>query len=248
MCDQRLVSASRARWLVMGSHLQKQGFLSVADDVFFYQRSELIQAMEEGIGIPREEVSRRRALQDQFRSTLPPLYLGLKPETLTSPDDIPAEGAAQQSVKGMAASPGVYRGRARVIQSLDQAGTLKNGDIPRRTCLDATLDSVLWHCRSYCHQLRRGDIPRGSGCQGIWDSCRGWDWQWHRYNQGWLYRYRRRHSRGSVYRTSIVRYGQAAFTPTKRAALRRFVGSPCSDDLMSDSHWPRNYQILTSSV
>ena len=129
LCDQRLVSASRARWLVIGSHLQKQGFLSVADDVFFYQRSELIQAMEEGIGIPREEVSRRRALQDQFRSTLPPLYLGLKPETLTSPDDIPAEGAAQQSVKGMAASPGVYRGRARVIQSLDQAGTLKNGDI-----------------------------------------------------------------------------------------------------------------------
>ena len=129
VCDQRLVSASRARWLVIGSHLQKQGFLSVADDVFFYQRSELIQALEEGIGIPKEEVSHRRALQDQFRSSLPPLYLGLKPESLTSPDDIPAEGAAQQSVKGMAASPGVYRGRARVIQSLDQASSLKNGDI-----------------------------------------------------------------------------------------------------------------------
>ena len=129
MCDQRLVSASRARWLIIGSYLQKTGIFSVPDDVFFYRRDELVQTLEGGAGLSAEEVARRRALQEQYRAKLPPLYLGLKPEAMTSPDEIPAESNARHSVKGIAASPGVYRGRARVVLSLDEASALENGDI-----------------------------------------------------------------------------------------------------------------------
>ncbi len=129
VCDQRLVSASRARWLIIGEHLCKKGIFVVPDDVFFYRRDELVETLEGGDGLPKEEVSKRRALQEQYRAKLPPLYLGLKPEALSSPDEVPAESSARHSVKGIAASPGVYRGRARVVLSLDEASSLQDGDI-----------------------------------------------------------------------------------------------------------------------
>ena len=129
VCDQRLVSASRARWLAIGAYLQGQGKTGLADDVFFYKRAELVDALEGGSGLSKEEIARRRDLQEQYRAKLPPLYLGLEPEEQKAPTDIPAEGDTRQSVKGIAASPGVYRGRARVILSLDEASSLENGDI-----------------------------------------------------------------------------------------------------------------------
>ena len=129
VCDQRLVSASRARWLAVGGHLVERGLAGAADDVFFYKRSELVDALEGGAGISADEVAHRRDLQERYRSKLPPLYLGLKPEELAAADDVPSEGGARRSVKGIAASPGVYRGIARVVQSLDGAGALQNGDV-----------------------------------------------------------------------------------------------------------------------
>jgi pyruvate,water dikinase len=133
LCDQRCVAASRTRWLAIGAHLQGQGALSAADDVFFYRRAELLQALEGGPDTPqnitKDEVDRRRILQQQFRAAAPPLYLGLPPETLTSADEIPVEGTIQRVVKGIAGAPGTHRGRARVIQSLDEAGSLQDGEV-----------------------------------------------------------------------------------------------------------------------
>ena len=129
LCDQRCVAASRVRWLAIGAHLQNQGVLSVADDVFFYRRTELLQALEGGTVISREEVGQRRLLQEQFRATQPPLYLGLPPETPTSTDEIPLEGNVRRLVRGIAASPGNHRGRARVIQSLEEASSLQEGEV-----------------------------------------------------------------------------------------------------------------------
>jgi phosphohistidine swiveling domain-containing protein len=129
LCDQRCVAASRARWLTIGAHLKSQGILSDTDDVFFYRRSELLQALEDGSALSTEEVEQRRRMQEHLRATPPPLYLGLPPKTPTSPDDVPQEGNIQRLVRGVAASPGIHRGRARVIQSLEQASTLKEGDV-----------------------------------------------------------------------------------------------------------------------
>ncbi|MDA0988778.1 MAG: PEP-utilizing enzyme [Chloroflexi bacterium] len=128
-CDQRLFAASRVRWLAVGAHLRDRGVLSVADDVFFYRRAELIEALEGGTVLSREEVDRRRTMQERFRATFPPLYLGLPPETPVSVDEIPVEGAAQRLVRGVAASPGSHSGRARVIQSLEEAGSLQEGEV-----------------------------------------------------------------------------------------------------------------------
>jgi pyruvate,water dikinase len=129
LCDQRCVAASRARWLAIGAYLRKQGILSVADDIFFYRRAELVQALERGPIVPKEEVGERRIMQERFRATLPPLYLGLPPEMTMSADGIPVEGSTQRLVRGVAASPGSHRGKARVIQSLDQASSLQDGEV-----------------------------------------------------------------------------------------------------------------------
>ncbi|MDP6101772.1 MAG: PEP-utilizing enzyme [Dehalococcoidia bacterium] len=129
LCDQRCVAASRVRWLTVGTHLQNQGILSVADEIFFYRRPELVQVLEGGAGLSKEEVDLRRARQRQLRAMLPPLYLGLPPETLTSIDDVPVEGTVQRLVRGVAASPGSHRGRARVVKSMDEADSLQDGDV-----------------------------------------------------------------------------------------------------------------------
>ncbi|MQF49074.1 hypothetical protein FIM08_04170 [SAR202 cluster bacterium AC-647-N09_OGT_505m] len=129
LCDQRCVAASRVRWLTIGAHLQKQNAVSVADDVFFYRRSELIDTLEGGSVVSSNEVEQRRLLQEQFRATPPPLYLGLPPEIPTSTDEIPLEGNVQRLVRGIAASHGSHRGRARVIQSLEEASSLQPSDV-----------------------------------------------------------------------------------------------------------------------
>jgi pyruvate,water dikinase len=129
LCDQRCVAASRVRWLAIGAYLRDQGILSVADDIFFYRRAELVQALEGGPIVPKEEVGGRRIMQEQFRTTLPPLYLGLPPERTMSADGVPVEGSTQRLVRGVAASPGSHRGKARVIQSLDQASSLQDGEV-----------------------------------------------------------------------------------------------------------------------
>ena len=129
VCDQRLVSASRSRWLAIGNHLQDRGIAALPDDVFFYKRAELVETLEGGSGLPQVEIALRRDLQEQYRAKLPPLYLGLAPEEQSAQAGIPAEGDIRQAVKGIAASPGVYRGRARVVLSLDEASSLENGDV-----------------------------------------------------------------------------------------------------------------------
>ena len=129
LCDQRCVAASRSRWLAIGAHLQEKGVLRATDDVFFHRRNELLMALEDAIALSNEEVKQRRILQEQFRATPPPLYMGIPPETLSPNNDVPLEGNVHRLVRGVAASPGNHRGQARVLQSLDEAGSLLEGEV-----------------------------------------------------------------------------------------------------------------------
>lgn len=129
LCDQRMAAASRARWLAVGRHLQRRGLAHSADDVFYYQRPELFRALEEGAGLPHEEVQRRRRLQELYRLTSPPLGLGKPAEGSRTEEDVPEEAQQGRSIRGVAASAGSYRGRARVVESLAEAARLQEGDV-----------------------------------------------------------------------------------------------------------------------
>lgn len=117
-CDQRLIAASRRRWLRVGDHLVAQALLESRDEVFYMSFEELIEALERQTGVEPALLARRRARQAQWRAVPPPARLGGTEPTLDA-----------AILRGTAGSPGVYRGRARVIASLEAADTLEPGDV-----------------------------------------------------------------------------------------------------------------------
>jgi len=129
LCDQRCVSVSRSKWLAIGEYLCFRDILTSSDYVFYYTREELVRTLEGDFVVHESDLENRKVLQYTYRNTYPPLYLGNPPENEEQDAYIPAEGHTESYVKGVAASTGVYRGRARVIQSLEEAKSLEEGDI-----------------------------------------------------------------------------------------------------------------------
>lgn len=129
LCDQRMQYASRMRWLSVGRVLQDRGLAKNEGDVFFYRRPELLRALEKGVGLPQEELQRRRYLQEQYRLHPPPLFLGKPPEDMKSWHEIPHEAQQGRVVRGIPASAGSYQGRARVIEGLAETSKLQEGEV-----------------------------------------------------------------------------------------------------------------------
>jgi pyruvate,water dikinase len=131
--------------LAVGDALVRDGVLDSRDDVFFLYRDEVRAALTDG-GDQKATVNKRRAsveaaaqasppgavgtpppppqpggFVDPFMDALVTRLLGIKP---------PAEGEQDPDViDGVAGSPGIYRGVARVVKSLDEAGDLEDGEI-----------------------------------------------------------------------------------------------------------------------
>ena len=120
ICDQRLSAASRYRWLNVGRLLTARGLLPDPGDVFYLTLDELVEALENRSAPAAGVLDERRREQAAYRAVLPPPVLG-RP--------LPAEEGVAGVLRGTGASPGVYRGRARVIRSLAEADRLRDGDI-----------------------------------------------------------------------------------------------------------------------
>jgi len=120
ICDQRLAAASRYRWLSIGRLLTTRGHLEGPDDVFYLTLDELVEALETGSAPAGTVLEDRQRQQAAFRSVQPPPVLG-RP--------LPVEESIAEGLRGTGASPGRYRGRARVIRSLAEAHRLRDGDI-----------------------------------------------------------------------------------------------------------------------
>ena len=99
------------------------------DDVFYYYRPELIVTLDGEPGPTRATLAERRAALAAWRSVVPPPVLGAP---LPEPDEpLPEDLRASEVrvLRGIGASAGSYRGRARVIDAIEQAATLQPGDI-----------------------------------------------------------------------------------------------------------------------
>ena len=127
LCDQRLLAASRHRWLTIGEHLITCDTMERADDVFYYELPELVATLEGGPPLPQTEIERRRQLQTAYRAASPTPVLG-KPRA--NPSVQPADDSGHEHMlRGVAASPGVARGHARVIRSIAEADRIIRGDV-----------------------------------------------------------------------------------------------------------------------
>ena len=138
----------------LGAVFVAQSFLEDAEDVFFLQRHEVHPALNDMItgwatetpdrgAYWRREVAERKRIMDGLRAWSPPPALGVVPEEITEPfmvmlwgitDDtvkrwLNAGDASSNVLEGIAASPGVAEGLARVITSPTQLGEVLDGEI-----------------------------------------------------------------------------------------------------------------------
>ncbi|MCB1382838.1 MAG: hypothetical protein KDJ73_07890 [Notoacmeibacter sp.] len=134
--------------------LMEEGFWNSEDGMFFLSRQEVRDALWDygsgwatgaGPAGPSHwpaEVERRRGIVDALASQTPLPALNNPPEVITEPFTIMLWGITSESIQrwtgaaddgdglsGMAASPGIVEGVARVLRSPDQLGELQKGDI-----------------------------------------------------------------------------------------------------------------------
>lgn len=120
LCDQRLGAASRYRWLSIGRLLVERGLARDAGDVFYFTLDELRGALEGGDAPGSDTLAGRQREQAAYRATQPPPVLG---------QPLAAGASEAGTLQGTGASPGQYRGVARVIRSLAEAGRLGDGEV-----------------------------------------------------------------------------------------------------------------------
>ena len=134
--------------------LHAAGFWTNPDDMFYLSRQEVRDALYDygnGWAVGAEamgphywpqEIERRRKIVAALATKPPQPALNAPPEVITEPFTIMLWGITSDSVKkwlegagesgkltGMAASPGLVEGRARVIRSADELGLVQEGEI-----------------------------------------------------------------------------------------------------------------------
>lgn len=133
LADQRQIAASRKRWLSIGAYLQRRGLIDAPDDVFFIERRDIIAVLEGRRQPDRAALAAARRSLELARAAAPPPVLGRPLDAnlwLDDEDTLPAiTSGGMRTLRGVAASPGSYRGRARVIETLNEASSLVAGDI-----------------------------------------------------------------------------------------------------------------------
>jgi pyruvate, water dikinase len=141
-----------------GALLARQKFLAQPDDVFYLRHDEVRAAIDElrvswsagGVGAVRGPrrwppiVARRKSILEALRRSAPPPALGRPPEAVTDPVTVMLMGITTERVRewlgppvasdsgtlvGVAGSPGVAAGPARLIFHPDQLAEVEEGEI-----------------------------------------------------------------------------------------------------------------------
>jgi pyruvate,water dikinase len=140
-----------------GSLLAREGFLADREDIFYLRHDEVRSALEEvrlhwssgysgaarGSWYWPSLVERRKGIHRAMTQWSPPPVLGQAPGEITEPFTIMLWGITTERVRGwlstdtdesltfagLAASPGIVEGPARVIVRADELGEIEEGEI-----------------------------------------------------------------------------------------------------------------------
>jgi pyruvate,water dikinase len=135
------VAILRLPLLEIGRRLAGRGQVAVADDVFMLRSAELEPALRSRMAVA-DDVRQRRAEMEASAAQTPPPFFGT-PEPIDASDpflvamlgrmmglDRPMQPPDDPNVlKGVPASGGLVRGRAKVVRSLADASKLEPGDV-----------------------------------------------------------------------------------------------------------------------
>jgi pyruvate,water dikinase len=139
----------------IGAVLTKEGFFESPEDIFYLKRHEVPDALFDlyhawaapapaaGPSYWPPIIARRKAIVEALNAVKPTPALGIPPEVVTEPFTIMLWGITSESIanwlgggesedgslNGMAASPGVEEGPARVIFGPDQINEVQEGEI-----------------------------------------------------------------------------------------------------------------------
>jgi phosphohistidine swiveling domain-containing protein len=138
--DQQSAYWGRRVILAFGRGLEARGTLDRAADVLYLEAQELAPALQGGLGDLRPLVAERQAEMARWKDRSAPLELGMRASPLPphpllasrrdEPDETPPSPRDPSApLSGIAASPGVYEGPARVVSTLADADRLQPGDI-----------------------------------------------------------------------------------------------------------------------
>jgi pyruvate,water dikinase len=134
-----IIGSLRVPFLALGRKLVAKGALTAADQVFFFDTSELREAAHAPSALVRETAERRQADFAAWRNLTPPPFIGAPPDMGALPPEIaplmtlffgvaPPDVRGKE-IKGQAASKGVVRAKARVIKDLSEAELLQPGEV-----------------------------------------------------------------------------------------------------------------------
>lgn len=129
----RMLQAHLHRFAMrVGRRMVEAGVLADPGHVFFLHADEIAPALRDPRNL-RALIAQRRAEHQRWREVRPPRYLGRPPEAAPQPnrfEPAPVEQPADETVlRGIAASPGVVRGPARVTLSSDDFARVRAGDV-----------------------------------------------------------------------------------------------------------------------
>lgn len=110
--------------LEMGRRLSGRGVIPSPEDVFFLFEQEAWDALLSGSSEPAKDVGARRSEFFKYANILPPKFLR---DGIDFDDAV--DYGSSESVKGTASSPGVVKGKVRVVGSIEGLSELEEGDI-----------------------------------------------------------------------------------------------------------------------
>jgi phosphohistidine swiveling domain-containing protein len=132
--DQQGTVAVRVPLLAIGRRLAEQGTIAGADDVFYLVEDEIRRAAIKPHLRLAGVVAERRAERERWLRVLPPAVIGagaVPPNPMLDRffGALISEPEAAGDVRGIAGSPGVFRGTARVVLTLADVDRLAPGEI-----------------------------------------------------------------------------------------------------------------------
>jgi pyruvate,water dikinase len=120
-----MLMRQRRLFMEYGRRFAERGWIDRPDDIFFLSKEEIFQIGREGKADVRSKIESNRREFDRYRNKLPPKFLRGNFEF----DDPVVRLDDSRKITGVSASPGVRKGRVRVVDSIDHLSEVKESEI-----------------------------------------------------------------------------------------------------------------------